>query len=126
MASTIKGEFEVTGWEELPYSETGAKLARVTVRKTFTGEISGTSVAELLTAQADGGAGYVGSEIFEGTVDGRKGTVVFQHGGVDDAGNAHTFGNIVPGTSTGELAGLRGRIRFEHDEAGARVTLELH
>ncbi len=36
-----------------------------------------------------------------------------------------TFGTIVPGCGTGDLAGLRGTISFWHDEKGATVTLRL-
>ncbi|MGI5147963.1 DUF3224 domain-containing protein [Plantactinospora sp. CA-294935] len=116
-------EFEVTGWDERPYDEPaeGGTLARVTVRKTFRGVIEGTSVTELLTAA---NRGYVASERFTGSIDGRHGTVVFQHGGLD-AETPRTFGHIVPGTGTGELTGLLGTIAYRHDESGHSVRLVL-
>ena len=125
----VTGEFEVVGWDDTLYFESedpdGTKLARVTVRKTFTGAVAGTSVTELLTAGGGTGRGYVASELFEGSIDGRKGSVVFQHGGVGDDTGGEAFGNIVPGTGSGELAGLRGAVSYRHDEAGAVVTLTL-
>lgn len=125
--TAIVAEFEVTGWDQTPYDEDsgGASLARATVRKTFHGALEGTSVAELLMAGGEGGRGYVASERFIGTIDGRRGSVVFQHGGIDDGASPFTFGRIVPGTGTEGLAGLIGEITYRHDEAGATVSLLL-
>jgi hypothetical protein len=127
--TVVTGEFEIVGWDDTLYFEDadpdGTKLAKVTVRKTFTGDVAGTSVTELLTAGGGTGRGYVASELFEGSIDGRKGSVVFQHGGVGDDTGSEAFGNIVPGTGSGELAGLRGTVSYRHDEAGAVVTLTL-
>ncbi|WP_144127763.1 DUF3224 domain-containing protein [Catellatospora sichuanensis] len=127
-ARTLIAEFEVTGWDPSVYDEPGdgPALARVTVRKNFRGVVDGASVAEVLTAAGPDGRGYVASERFSGTIEGRAGTVVFQHWGLDDGAAAHTFGHIVPGSGTGQLAGLTGEVTLEHDESGARVTLVLH
>lgn len=126
-ARTLTTDFEVTGWEPNVYDEPGEgpALARVTVRKTFRGVIDGTSVAEVLTADGPNGRGYVASERFAGAVDGRNGTLVFQHCGLDDGDAPYTFGHIVPGSGTGQLAGLSGEITFLHDASGAHVTLVL-
>jgi Protein of unknown function (DUF3224) len=125
MPQTITATFEITGWDETRYDEPaeGPPLARATVRKRFSGPLEGTSTAELLTAQGDEGAGYLASERVEGTLEGRTGTFVLQHGGVGDEAGQHAFGHIVPGSGTGELRGLRGEAVFAHDDAGARVTL---
>jgi hypothetical protein len=118
MPQTCTATFEITGWDETRYDEPaeGPPLARATVRKRFSGPLVGTSVAELLTA---GRSGYLASERVDGALEGRSGTFVLQHGGVGD----HAFGHIVPGSGTGELAGLSGEAVFAHDDAGARVTL---
>jgi hypothetical protein len=129
--AVVTGEFEVVEWNDTLYHESedpdGTKLARVTVRKTFTGAVAGTSVTEVLTAVAGTGTGrgYVASELFDGSIDGRSGTVVFQHGGVGDDSGSESFGHIVPGTGSGELAGLRGTLVYRHDASGAAVTLTL-
>lgn len=125
MPQTVTATFEITGWDETRYDEPldGPPLARATVAKRFAGGIEGTSVAQVLTAQGPGGAGYLASERVEGALDGRRGTFVLQHGGVGDEAGEHAFGHVVPGSGTGELAGLRGEAVFAHDDAGARVTL---
>lgn len=124
---TLTTQFEVTGWDPTVYDEAddGPALARVVVRKTFHGVVDGTSVAEVLTAAGPDGRGYVASERFTGTIEGRTGTLVFQHCGLDDNNDPHTFGHIVPGSGTGQLAGLTGKITFVHDDSGAHVTLVL-
>lgn len=119
--------FEITGWEQEPYGETGERneLARVTVTKVFTGDIEGQSVAQLLMAGNPVGAGYLASELFTGSVGTRSGSFVVQHGGLVDAGDAHSFGSIVPGSGTGELAGVRGEAIYANNDEGHTLTLTL-
>jgi len=122
---TVTATFEITGWDETTYDvpPEGPPLARATVRKRFSGPLEGTSVAELLTAQGDGGAGYLASERVDAALEGRRGTFVIQHGGIGDEDEQRAFGQIVPGSGTGELEGLRGEAVFAHDDAGARLKL---
>ncbi len=55
MAKRAISSFEVMGWDQTPYGNQGEgpSLSRATVRKTFTGDLSGESSAELLMCQAD-------------------------------------------------------------------------
>ncbi|MDL5155279.1 DUF3224 domain-containing protein [Actinomycetospora termitidis] len=102
--------FTIDAWEETTYDDPaeGPKLTRVVVRKTYDGVLRGTGVAEVLTAQG-GGSGFVASERIVGTLDGRAGSFVIQHGGLADPdGTTSTFGAIVPSSGTGELAGISG------------------
>ena len=128
MTARATATFEITAWEETAYDEPadGPKLSRITVRKTFRGEIEAESTAELLTCQPiDGAAGYVASERIVGRVGDRSGSFVVQHGGVHDgATSARPFGHVVPGSGTGELRGLTGEAAFRHDEHGATFTLD--
>lgn len=118
--------FEVTRWDPATYDEPtdGPCLARIAVSKAFNGKLSGESVGEGLfcgmNAPANG-AGYAVSERFAGRLGGRPGTFVLQHLGVapPDA-PARSFGVVVPGSATGELAGLRGEVEFGDDHT---VTL---
>jgi hypothetical protein len=118
---TITAGVEITAWDERPSTLDGHGAALV--RKRFRGALEATSVAELISLQTDGGAGYVASELVEGTLEGRTGSFVIQHGGVGDGSSAaRAFGHVVPGSGTGELEGLRGEAAFAHDDAGARLT----
>jgi hypothetical protein len=124
-AAEITASFEITAWDETTYDEPaeGPKLARATVRKTFSGPLEGTSVAEVLTAQGEDGSGYLASERIIGSLEGRRGSFVLQHGGVGDSTGQRAFGHVVAGSGTGELRGLAGEATYAHDDAGARVTL---
>ena len=95
--------------------------------KRFTGAIEGTSVTHVLTAIGAGGRGYLAMERVEGVLDGRRGSFVIGHGGLDDAGELASFGSVVPGSGTGELTGLRGRAHYVHegDVACLRLTYAL-
>jgi hypothetical protein len=123
--------FKVTGWEQSSYGDhtEGAQLGRATVKKVFTGDLEAESTAELLLCGADdytAGAGYVASELVVGQLNGRQGTFVFQHGGLSGGGiEPYTFGHIIPGTGTGELVGLRGKVEIiVTPEGGHTIVLD--
>lgn len=133
MSTRATASFDVTGWDQSAYEEPaeGPRLARVTVRKVFRGELEGKSTGELLMCQTApddlaAGGGYVVSERVVGRLAGRTGTFVLQHGGLGGAGTAmHTFGHVVPGSGTGELAGLRGEIAIRvAEDGGHTLTLD--
>ncbi|MCO5221791.1 MAG: DUF3224 domain-containing protein [Thermomicrobiales bacterium] len=128
MPSKATSEFTVTSWEPVSVDEANpsGKMTRTIVKKTFTGALTGSSVAELLTCETEsGGAGYLAMERVEGTLDGSAGSFVLQHGGIYDAstGTATPYGAIVPSSATGGLVGLRGSAEYQHDDQGAILTL---
>jgi Protein of unknown function (DUF3224) len=127
MTTRAVAQFDVTKWEpsEIPSAEGGPKLGRALIAKAFRGELQGTSQTEMLSCQGEnGGAGYIAQEVVTGTLAGRTGTFVMQHGGIATSGGQRAFGSIVPGSATGELRGLRGDVQYRHDESGATVTLD--
>ena len=107
-----KGTFEVS---MQPLSETdttvGAKLARMSLDKKFSGDLVGTGQGEMLSAVTDvkGSAGYVAIERVEATVNGRKGSFVFQLSGTMDRGAPQLSVTIVPDSGTEELSGIAGK-----------------
>ena len=107
--------FEITGWDQTPYDAPadGPPLTRATVRKRYAGVLDGESVAELLTC---GELAYTANERVVGALDGRAGTFVLQHG----AWEGGQWGFVVPGSGTGDLAGLRGDARLDH----GRIALD--
>lgn len=116
-----KSTFKITRWDQTVYDEAEPQLGRALVDKAYSGVMEGTSTAELTMCQpSEGEAGYVGTERFTGSLDGRSGTFVLQHGAVMSAVGAEFWGHVVPGSGTGELTGLRGTARLEHE----LITLE--
>jgi hypothetical protein len=118
----VLAEFEIDDWQQ----QAEGALGRAFVRKTFRGGLEGTSTAELLMAGGELGRGYIANEVFTGSLAGLTGTIVFQHGGIDNGADPFSYGYVVPGTGTAELVGLSGEISYAHDESGARVTLLVH
>jgi hypothetical protein len=118
--------FEILSWDETFSGELadGWKVTRATVRKRYTGELEGTSVAEVTTTGQGTGMAYSALERVEGTLGGRTGSFLLQHGGAGDESGQDAFGHVVRGTGTGQLAGLTGTAVFAHDDAGARITLD--
>ncbi|MGH8875966.1 MAG: DUF3224 domain-containing protein [Stackebrandtia sp.] len=110
-ARSVEAEFEIIDIKETEYESPaeGPRLTRMTIRKRYRGVIDGTGVAEVLTAQGEGGGGYVASERLDGTLDARSGTFVIQHNGVADGAEQSSSGNIVPNSGTGELASIAGQ-----------------
>jgi hypothetical protein len=131
MTRRATASFDVTGWDQSPYGDEGdgPTLSRAAVRKTFRGDLVGDSEAELLMCQADpadlaAGAGYIGSERVTGALQGRTGTFVMQHWGVSGGGGPpKAQGHVVPGSGTGELAGLTGTIEVAVDAEGGHALL---
>ncbi|HYH81319.1 MAG TPA: DUF3224 domain-containing protein [Longimicrobium sp.] len=127
MPTRAVAKFDVTGWEpsEIESPEGGPKMGRALIRKTFSGDLEGTSTTEMLSCGSpDSGAGYIAQELVTGTLAGRSGMFVMQHGGIARGGTQRAFGSIVPGSGTGELRGLHGEVKYQHDAGGASVTLD--
>ena len=125
MTKRITVPFEITSWDQTAWSDKdGVQAARAEVAKSFAGELSGTSAAQVLMVSVDGqGVAYTAQEVVTGSLEGRSGSFAMAHGAMDGDADAAP-GRIVPGSGRGDLAGITGRLEFRHDESGARLTLE--
>jgi hypothetical protein len=102
--------FEITAWEPNEYEDRdGVKLSRTRVAKTFQGDLTGKSTAELLMAGApSGSAAYVGLERIIGTLQGRAGSFVLIHNAsMSSEGQSLTL-TILRDSGTDALGGIRG------------------
>jgi hypothetical protein len=105
------GTFTVTSTPHPPYdTEPGATLGRVTFQKQFEGDLSATSVVEMLSAmtEVNGSAAYVALERVRGSLGGRQGSFVLSHTGIMKRGSASLTVTVVPDSATHELTGLHG------------------
>ncbi len=124
---TARGLFDVNMEPEPPFLEQdGVALNRNVVRKEFSGDMVGTSEAQMLAAftGTPGSAGYVAIEHFTGSVDRKSGSFVLQHSGVMNRGDARLTVTIVPDSGTGELAGISGTMTIDNDEGHHSYVLE--
>lgn len=96
-----------------PASDTG--LGRMSIDKTFSGDLQGTSTGEMLMAQTPvkGSAGYVAVERVNASLQGRTGSFVLQHTGTMNRGVPSLSVSIVPDSGTGELVGISGSLSID-------------
>ena len=93
-----------------PSAERG--VASMSIDKTFEGDLTGTSVGEMLAFRTpvEGSAGYVAEELVEGTLSGRSGAFVLQHSCTMSRGEQVQSIQVVPDSGTGELEGIAGSL----------------
>jgi hypothetical protein len=122
------GRIEVKTYEPKPYEEPsdGPQLVEIHVTETFAGDIEGEGAVRFLQAvRADGSASFVGIERVDGRVGDRRGTFLLQDAGTLEGTTVSGQWFVVPGSGTGELAGLRGEGGFAAELGqGASITLE--
>jgi hypothetical protein len=120
------GGFRVASWKEDAYDERdGRRLTRASVTQRFEGDIAGEGAAEWLMAyQPDGTARFVGLQLVDGVLAGRRGTFVLETTGEFDGQVARWKASVVSGSPTGELADLAGGGRFEAPH-GSEASYEL-
>mgnify|MGYP003872778423 CR=1 FL=1 len=98
----------------------------MSINKTFSGDIEGTSTGEMLSARTavEGSAGYVAIEQFTGSVHGKSGSFVLQHFGIMAGGNDRLILEVVPNSGTGDLTGLSGTMTIDMSGDGHQYALE--
>ena len=111
------GEFEVNLQPLDTYAKggEGAGLGRMSIDKTFYGDLVATSQGEMLTAMTgvEGSAGYVAIEQVSGALQGKLGTFVLQHFGLANRGKNSLILEVVHDSGTGELVNLSGEMSIK-------------
>ena len=92
----------------------GVNLGRMSIDKSFSGELNATSKGEMLSAMTsvEGSAGYVAIEQVTGTLSGSRGSFVLQHFGTMDKGTDRLLLEVVPDSGTDQLVGLTGSMEI--------------
>lgn len=124
----VKSSFKITGWEPVTdENDEIADIARARIRKEFTGEMAGTSVANAVLYQTPvKSGGYTAIERITGKIGDRKGTFVVQHSGIRDAeGKGPFYGDVVPGSGTGGFEGVTGSMQIAQRESDEYFLLDL-
>jgi hypothetical protein len=98
-----------------PYDQSQSPaLVEIHIAETFSGDMQGEStVRALQVLRADKSASMVSVQRFCGRLGDRDGTFVLQGSEVVANGRIKATWFVVPGSGTGELAGLRGEGGFE-------------
>jgi len=111
MLKRAKSAFTSERRDAGPIEWEGGQMSRTQWVKTFTGDLSGDSTVEAIMAGLDNGGPsiYVGIERIRGELNGLQGSFVLLHAASMHGGVQTTAWTIVPGSGTGDLAGIRGR-----------------
>ena len=119
-----KGPFDVT----ITKQETApdAAVARNLLYKEFHGDLEATARGEMLAAfEPLTNAGvYVAIDRVVGTLHGKSGSFLIAHRGIANADGQTLDIVIVPGTGTGQLAGITGTLGIEIVEKKHFYTVE--
>ena len=103
-----------------------AKIGRMSIDKTFHGDLVGSSRGEMLSggSPAEGSAGYVAIEKVTGTLDGRRGGFLLQHFGTMTPQSQELTIEVIPGSGTHELEGIAGSMSIVREEGRHLYELE--
>ncbi|MEV0321743.1 DUF3224 domain-containing protein [Streptomyces sp. NPDC050658] len=128
--TTVTGSFTFSRWDEKPVADTdgGARIAHAAVTNDFTGavEATGTSCEYTLVYADETTGAFVGYELIEGTLDGRRGSFVLeQRGSFGADGTISCELTVLPGSGAGELAGLSGTGSFTTGHGASTVPYTL-
>ena len=127
MPQHAKGTFDVTLTPQEPPAE--ATVARMLLYKEFHGDLEAIAHGEMMAAHEPlTGAGvYVAIDRVAGTLHGKGGSFLIAHRGIRNAEGQQLEIVIVPGSGTGQLAGITGTVGIEivNKEHFYSVTYEL-
>ncbi|MEV0597741.1 DUF3224 domain-containing protein [Streptomyces sp. NPDC050315] len=117
MPAQTTGHFTYADWQERTVGPDEAlpKLAHASVTNSFTGgiEAARTTCEYTIVYATEKTGTFTGMERLTGSLDGRAGTfVVEERGSFEPDGTVRCAFEVVPGTGTGELTGLRGTGTF--------------
>jgi hypothetical protein len=108
---TATGKFSVSSWDEDTYAELdgGGKLTKARVTFGLSGDLEAQGDWDaLMCYRDDGTATFTGYQRTVGTLDGRGGSFVLRADGTFEGGVATTNWQVMDGSASGELRGLRG------------------
>ncbi|MFN0281166.1 MAG: DUF3224 domain-containing protein [Kineosporiaceae bacterium] len=117
---TLTTRLEIASWDEAPTSEhaDGSKITRAAV--TLAGGpdgLGGATSQSVMYYRPDGTSSYVDVMVVTADLDGRAGSFVLVGRGDYDGATATSTSQIVPGSGTGDLAGISGTCTSESTHA---------
>ncbi len=125
--SEATGTFTVSSWDEDTYKdlESGGKLTKARVTFGFSGDLEAQGEWDaVMCYQPDGTAAFTGYQRKTGKLGGLAGSFVLRADGTYEGGEAKWSWLVVPGSASGELAGLRGSGTAVAGGPGGSFTFE--
>jgi hypothetical protein len=127
MSKHAEGNFVIESWDQTEVdAHSGATTSTAVVRKAFSGDVAGSSVAHLVLAvtSTEGSMAYVGLESLTVTVEGREGGFLLLHRATSTGGQALASWQIVDDSGTGALTGISGTAQIDSSTAVHGFTLD--
>lgn len=125
----VTGTFEVKLSPQNTYAkgQEGTNLGRMTIDKSYAGELEAESKGEMLSAMTTvkGSAGYVAIEQVSGRLQGKTGTFVLQHFGTMNKGQDELILQVVPDSGSEELTGLSGDMSIRVEDGQHHFEFEF-
>jgi Protein of unknown function (DUF3224) len=122
-----EGRFDVKNSPLAPDNTTaGTGIGRFALDKQYHGDLEATGKGVMLGSgnPAEGTAGYVALEQVTGTLQGRSGSFALQHFGVMQPGSFELNVRVVPGSGSGQLAGIGGAFTFTNSSGIHSYTID--
>ena len=118
MKATGTFEVKILPLESYAVGSDGINLGRLSIDKTFQGDLTAQSQGEMLTAltPTEGSAGYVAIEQVSGSLNGKTGSFVLQHFGISEPEGQRLILEVVPDSGTGKLTGLSGKMAILNED----------
>jgi hypothetical protein len=117
----LTAPFTLDTWDGVadpdPADPDAPPTARVVLAKTYTGDVlTGAATGHALTTNGPRGASYVAQERITGTLAGRTGSFVLEHGAsMGEDAKTVQWARVVAGSGSGQLAGLTGTGSVAHE-----------
>lgn len=94
------------------------QLGRLSINKTFSGDLNATSRGEMLSARSSqpGMAGYVAIEQVSGSLMGKSGSFALQHYGTMNGEDSKLVLEVVPGSGSNELKNISGSMTIKIED----------
>jgi hypothetical protein len=108
------GTFEV---QLSPQQDEQAPVGRMVINKVFSGDLKGTGTGQMISKRIEGGnAVYYAVEEVVATLDGKSGAFTLLHHGEMSASEQSLSISVMPGSGSGELAGISGNMAINIEE----------
>jgi hypothetical protein len=130
----VRGSYKVKKWDENEYEQISPemKMTKASVEYLISGEIEGTAYLEYLMFYKyfdindvhRSSAVYVGLMRFEGRLQGREGSFIIEDRGTFDNGLASSSLQIISGSGSGELKGIKGTGHYAASKDKAQIEFD--
>jgi len=119
---SAKGKFEVN---LEPQKDEDAPAGRMIIKKTYSGDLIGFGVGQMISKRTDGGSAvYYAIEEFAGKLNGKSGAFTLIHKGFMSKESQSLDVVILAGSGEGELKNIKGTMSIVQD--GGNHTYELN